>query len=79
MPQRRKSLDEIAKEEDEKVRTGRETEGYVRVPALVAKNPQHVMMVRFSMEEIALVREKAEARGLQVDEYVRQTALGLTR
>ena len=74
-----KTYEEMAREEDEKVAQGREAEGYVRVAARVASDLGHVMMLRFSQEEIAVIRKKAKAKGIGVAEYVREAALGTTR
>lgn len=71
-------LAQVVREEDEKVASGREGEGYVRVPGVAGK-PDHALIVRFTPDEIALVRQQAEAKGLKVSEYVREAVLTAAR
>ena len=75
MPKRRLTYDEMARIEDEKVAQGHEAEGYMRVNATVAKEVGHVMMLRFSPAEMALISKRAKASGLDEAQYVRQAVL----
>ena len=74
MPRHKKTLAQVAQEEDEKVAQGREAEGYVRVPGSVGK-VGHVVMLHFSSEEFRILNELAEGRGMNVDQYLRESAL----
>jgi uncharacterized protein (DUF1778 family) len=75
MPKRRPTYEEMARIEDEKVAQGREAEGLVRVNGEAGK-ADHIMMLRFTPEEIALVRQAAEANGIDVLQFVRDSVLG---
>ena len=69
------SLENIAKHYDELIAQGREGEGLVPVRARVKKGADVVYSTRYSRDEIALVREAAEKRGMTPTAFIRTAAL----
>ena len=78
MQRRQQTYEEMARVEDEKVRQGKEAEGYVRVPGDVA-GMEHVLMVRFTSSELARVEKAAKSEGKNAAEYVREAAMQASR
>jgi uncharacterized protein (DUF1778 family) len=74
MTKRDVSYEEMARQEDEKVAKGREGEGLVRVRGKAA-NADHIYSLRFTPDEIALIRNRAAANGIKVSQFVRNAVM----
>lgn len=70
-----KSYEEMAREADELMGTDRELEGLVPVKARVANPVRHVYSVRMSGKELTEIGKAADARGITISEFMRQSAM----
>jgi uncharacterized protein (DUF1778 family) len=70
-----KKRDELVREWDEKIERGEETVGLTPVRATVIHKADVIYSMRWTPDEIAIVRQAAERSGVKVSGFVRAAVL----
>ncbi|MPZ49819.1 MAG: hypothetical protein GEU75_11095 [Dehalococcoidia bacterium] len=74
-----KTTQELAREWDDKIKAGREGEGLTPVKGVIKANADSIYSMRFTREEIALLRSSAAARGIKLSEFIREAVMDAAR
>ena len=68
--------DDVIRDFDERIESGRDLEGFISVPGRVSKNLSVVYSLRLSPEEFTLFEQAAKARGVPLSDFLRAAAHG---
>jgi hypothetical protein len=71
----RKTKEQLAQELDEKFERGEAMQGLERVDVKVRPNADSIYSMRFTRDEIALLRTVVEEEGIKLSEFIRRAVL----